>query len=118
MMPSLLDASGLSYPGEYKGRAIRPLQGESFLPGIREGEWSRQRPIYWEHEGNGAVRDGRWKLVRRHPQDWELYDMVEDRTETSDLSARDPDRASRMAASYDEWAERCEVQPWPLPPAK
>jgi len=55
--------------------------------------------------------------VRKHPGPWELYDMAEDRTEMNDLCGADPDRVGRMAAGYEEWAELCEVQPWPLPEA-
>ena len=31
--------------------------------------------LYWEHEGNRAVRVGDWKLVAKHNEPWELYDM-------------------------------------------
>jgi arylsulfatase len=86
--------------------------GESFLPALRGQPWQREQPVLWEHEGNCAVRDGRWKLVRKYPGEWELYDMVEDRTELNDLSAKDKPRVARMAAVHEEWAERCGVLPW------
>lgn len=57
------------------------------------------------------MRDGKWKLVRNYPADWELYDMDADRTELNDLAARHPDRVRDMAAMYDEWAARCGVIP-------
>ena len=50
----------------------------------------RTDALYWEHEGNRAVRDGKWKLVSRHPDRWELYDMEADRSELNDLAAREP----------------------------
>ena len=43
--------------------------------------------MFWEHEGNAAVRIGQWKLVKRYPRAWELYDMDADRTELHDLAA-------------------------------
>lgn len=67
--------------------------------------------MFWEHEGNCAVRIGRWKLVRKHPGAWELYDMVADRTEMHDLAAAQPDRVQNMAAEYATWAARCGVIP-------
>ena len=67
--------------------------------------------MFWEHEGNAAVRIGRWKLVRRYPGDWELYDIDADRTELRDLAAQHAERVADMAAQYEAWARRCGVIP-------
>jgi len=64
------------------------------------------------------MRDGRWKLVSKHPGPWELYDMVEDRTELNDLAATNEPRVEKMVRAYEEWAERCSVLPWELVQAK
>jgi arylsulfatase len=72
-------------------------------------------PIFWEHEGNKALRDGKWKLVSRFPEGWELYDMESDRTELHDLAASQPERTKAMVAMYENWMERIGVQPWPMP---
>jgi len=111
-MATFLDIAGVAYPSEYNGHAIQPLEGESFGPALRGEAWERERPILWEHEGNLAVRDGRWKLVLKFPGDWELYDMVEDRTELNDLSAVNKPRVEGMVRMYEEWAARCGVVPW------
>jgi arylsulfatase len=111
-MATCLDASGTPYPGEYQGREIQPLEGESLLPACRGGRWERSRELFWEHEGNRAVRQGRWKLVSKYPGDWELYDMEEDRTELNDLAARNRPKVEELQALYDPWAERCGVLPW------
>ena len=68
-------------------------------------------PLFWEHEGNAAVRIGKWKLVRKYPEPWELYDMEADRTEMHDLAAAEPDRVRDMAEQYHAWATRCGVIP-------
>ena len=68
----------------------------------------------FEHEGNRAVREGPWKLVSRHGKAWELYDLSSDRSETSDQAAGQPERVAKMTASYEAWAERCGVLPWPV----
>jgi arylsulfatase len=111
-MATCLDVAGIAYPEEYNEQAIQSLEGESFFPALRGEDWARERPIVWEHEGNCAVRDGRWKLVKKYPGDWELYDMVEDRTELNDLSAANKPQVAKMVATYDAWAERCGVIPW------
>jgi arylsulfatase A-like enzyme len=116
VLPTILEATGAGYPGRYEGREVLPLEGESLLPLVRgDLGWGRARPLFWEHEGNRAVRsagDGRWKLVRKFPGEWELYDMLADRTELHDRAADEPDRAGEMASAYDAWAARCGVQPW------
>src|SRR5205809_4092258 len=40
-------------------------QGVSLRPAFDGKPLARTQPIFWEHEGNKAVRDGKWKLVMR-----------------------------------------------------
>jgi arylsulfatase len=107
LMATCLDVSGATYPKDKT-----PLEGKSLLPVFRTGKREGHEAIYWEHEGNRAVRQGKWKLVARHKGDWELYDLEADRTELADLASKDPDRVKSMAALYDAWAARSQVDPW------
>jgi len=104
LMATCLDAAGAAYPA---GRT--PLEGKSLLPVFQGRERRPHEAIFWEHEGNCAVRQGRWKLVSRHPGGWELYDLAADRTEMHDLAARYPQRVRALAELYDAWARRCGV---------
>jgi arylsulfatase len=113
VLPTLLDAAGAEYPATRDGLPVPPQEGVSMLSALR-GEDVRElaeRPLYWEHEGNCAVRVGRYKLVRKHGQPWELYDIVADRTELRNLADREPERVAAMARAYEEWAARCGVIP-------
>ncbi len=74
----------------------------------------RERAIFWEHEGNRVVRQGKWKLVSKHPGGWELYDIDADRTEMHDLASENPEKVQELTALWGGWAQRCGVQPWPL----
>ena len=90
------------------------MQGVSLLPATVDQSLQRDTPLFWEHEGNRAIRDGRWKLVARGPQGaWELYDMAADRTETNNLATDHPDRVASMASQWDAWAKAAKVKPWP-----
>jgi arylsulfatase len=98
------------YPNSYKGSAILPAEGRSLVP-ILQGKEREIRPLFWEHEGNRAMRLGKWKLVARYPEDWELYDTETDRTELTNLAKAYPEEAKKMSALYEEWAKRCGVLP-------
>lgn len=110
LMATILEVTGTAYPAERNGAAIPPCEGVSLVKSFTDTNVTR-KPLFWEHEGNAAVRDGKWKLVRNYPEDWELYDMEADRTELNNLADRHPERVQEMAAMYEEWAQRCGVIP-------
>ncbi|MEZ5653086.1 MAG: arylsulfatase [Burkholderiaceae bacterium] len=112
IMASLLELSGADYPSTFQGHDILPLEGRSLVPAF-DRDPGDERPLFWEHEGNAAMRLGRWKLVREYPKDWELYDMEADRTEVDDLAAAQPERLRELVAQYEAWAARCAVLPRP-----
>ena len=113
IMATIVEATGSTYPATFDGRTVDPLEGQSLLPVFANDRDAveNRKPMFWEHEGNAAVRIGKWKLVKRYPRDWELYDMDADRTELHDLAAREPQRVREMAKQYEAWAERCGVIP-------
>jgi arylsulfatase A-like enzyme len=111
VMATCLDAAGAEYPGQFQGNEIKPLEGTSLTP-IFDNRPNGKDALVWEHEGNRAVRKDDWKLVCKYPGDWELYNIVENRTETEDVAASHPEIVTELSAIYDAWAERCEVRPW------
>jgi arylsulfatase A-like enzyme len=106
IMATAVDVAGVSYPSDKT-----PLEGKSLRPLFAGGSLDREA-IYWEHEGNKAVREGDWKLVAAHGERWELYDLSKDRSEQNDLSGVDPERVRRMAAMWNAYAARTNVEPW------
>jgi arylsulfatase A-like enzyme len=110
VMATLLNVAGVDYPESYQGRIIPPLEGFSMLPTF-ENKPHQREVLYWEHEGNRAVRMGKWKLVSDYPGEWELYDMEEDRTELNNLAVKYPGVVKELNDLYFDWAERCGVMP-------
>jgi arylsulfatase A-like enzyme len=110
VMATVLEATGATYPETFPGRDLLPPEGRSML-GSWRGTPTGDHQLFFEHEGNCAIREGRWKLVRKYPNDWELYDLDVDRTELHDLSADQPERVSAMAERWQQWADRCGVKP-------
>ncbi len=117
LMATAVDVSGTTYPETYHGgKRIKPMEGKSLVPAF-EGRGIQREAIYWEHEGNRAIRVGDWKLVakgRRGP--WELYNIARDRSEQNDLAASEPERVRQLAEMWQTWAERANVLP--LNPSK
>ena len=68
---------------------------------------TRPVPIFFEHEGNRAARDGQWKLVAKGEQGpWELYDMTTDRAETHDLANEHPEKVKELRARLAAFAKQ------------
>lgn len=112
ILPTILDVAGAPPLKELGGHAIQPPQGESLLDLFLDKDWQRQQPIFWEHEGNAAIRLENFKLVRQHDQDWELYDMETDRTELHNLIGTAPRREAEMIRQYQAWANDVGVMDW------
>ncbi len=116
LMPTFIDISGARYPDVFNEQKIASLPGKS-LAGLFKGENFDIRPLFWEHEANRAVRWGKWKLVstgtngKPYIGSWELYDMVNDRTETRNLALEHPEKVKEMEMMWNEWAEKNRVFP-------
>ena len=115
IMATALDVSGAQYPTQYKGNEIHPLEGKSLLPHFSGNKTDRE-PIYWEHEGNIGLRDGKWKLVAKteenadfDPSNLELYDMEADPVELNNLADQQPERLNEMYEAWKKWAEKVNV---------
>ncbi|AMV20916.1 arylsulfatase [Planctomyces sp. SH-PL14] len=111
VMATCVDVANAAYPAGFDGHAIKPREGVSLVSAFHGRSLDRPQPLFWEHEGNRAVRDGRWKLVAKENQPWELYDIDRDRTESNNLAAAEPERARTMAAQWDAYAARANVLP-------
>ncbi|MBI4979317.1 MAG: arylsulfatase [Spirochaetes bacterium] len=111
ILPTCAAAAGAVYPTERAGNAVYPPEGISLLPAFA-GTKQTPRRIFWEHEGNAAVRDGDWKLVRLGEKGpWELYNLKDDRTELVNLAEKEGARAKELSAAWDAWALRVNVTP-------
>lgn len=122
IMATCVDLAGAKYPNNFNGHSILPLEGKSLRPTFSNKSIAREY-IFWEHEGNRAIRIGDWKLVSRTekamkflPSDqdkWELYNLKTDPSETINLITKFPKRAIEMAELWEKQATRTMAKPWP-----
>ncbi|HEY5315634.1 MAG TPA: hypothetical protein VIK18_24090 [Pirellulales bacterium] len=63
IMATAVDLAGAKYPTSFAGHDILPMEGVSLRPALEGQSLGRTQSLFWEHEGNKAVGDGRWKLV-------------------------------------------------------
>ena len=122
IMPTFLDLAGAAHPvgstdmGTYRGNAIHPMRGKSWVPyfsagkitpGSFEGIYGETDWAGWELFGRAALRMGKWKIVcmpkqARGTGEWELFDLAKDPGETNDLSVKEPEVLEAMLKAWDE----------------
>jgi arylsulfatase A-like enzyme len=110
MMATCLDLAGGKYPTVYKDQKIKATTGLSLVPLFKGQSWKGHDALFFEHEGNRAVRQGNWKLVSNYPDNkWHLFDLLKDRSELNDLSGSNPAKVKELNALYEAWASRSDV---------
>ena len=111
IMATCIDVGNARYPRQRNAVEVTPPQGKSLVPAF-QGQALNREALYWEHEGNHAIRIGNWKLVAKGEEGpWELYDVSTDRAEMHDLAAQQPERVAQMAGQWKTWAEAAQVLP-------
>lgn len=118
LMATCVEVADATYPETFGERKVQPMEGVSLAPAFNAAgkdfknfSLQRKQALFFEHEGNRAIRDGKWKLVKLRKGDWELYDLEADRSELNNLANQDPERVESMAAAWLAWAKRANVLP-------
>lgn len=102
VFPTLLEIAGIDLPKNVT------LDATSIVPILKNKEFQRLKPLYWRNhirEFNIALREGDWKIIGKSDQtSFELYNLVKDPRETTDLSAHKPElfeRLKKVLIEYD-----------------
>lgn len=81
--------------------------GRSLVPAFARDVTVERKSIWWQHEGNRALRMGDWKIVAAgKAAEWELYNLKSDPTETKNLSSSEPTRLREMV---DQWQKETDA---------
>lgn len=106
LVPTILELSGGKRPDSIEGNPAPPAPGKSLVSVFTKDGSVQHDSIWWQHEGNRALRAGDWKIVAAGKQSsWELYDLARDRAESKDLSASMPEKVRELSEMWNRQAE-------------
>ena len=129
LLPTLLEVTGVTAPDSLGGVTQRPLEGTSFAHTFRDAAApSRHVTQYYEMLGSRALYHDGWKAVVFHPMagvaydgsdpnrpfdedEWELYHVAEDFSETDDLARTHPEKLAELVDLWWREAEAHNVLP-------
>jgi arylsulfatase len=119
LTPTLLELIGISAPKEIAGLAQMPIEGESFARSVTDpAAPSKSSPQYFEMFGHRGLWCTGWKAVAFHPpgtpyesDQWELFHLSEDFSETNDLAAAQPEKLAALVTLWWEEAAKHNVLP-------
>jgi arylsulfatase A-like enzyme len=95
IVPTLLEVSGGLPPKS----APRP-PGKSLIATLKNKEPLAHDSLWWFHDGHKAIRVDDWKAVAPIGEPWELYNLANDRDESTDLSIA---AADKLESLVNQW---------------
>jgi arylsulfatase len=127
--PTILEAAHLPQPVEVNGVKQKPIEGVSMVYSFDDPKAKETRHIqYFEMFGNRALYKDGWIATARHGRlpwvtaggttgdfdhdQWELYNLAEDFSESNDLSAKNPQKLKELQDDF--WVEAKKYQVLPL----
>jgi arylsulfatase A-like enzyme len=125
VVPTILEAADIPMPEEVNGIEQKPLAGKSFLASFTDPEFEGRDQQYFEVFSNRSIYHDGWKANAQHTfpwrQDyapgnwekdqWELYNLKEDFSESNDLAEQMPGKLAELKALFAEVAEKKGVYP-------
>lgn len=129
VVPTILEATGIQAPSTVDGIAQQPIEGTSMIYALNDSAASEQKSTqYFElfanraiyHEGwwaNTTPRDLPWNISRAKKgsdvssYEWELYNLNDDFSQSTNIADKYPEQLKRMQALFDQEARRHQVYP-------
>ncbi len=120
LVPTILEVAGGKPFEKWNGQPVPPAPGKSLVPLFAKDGTVTRDSIWWQHEGNRALRAGDWKIVAAgKDSEWELYDLATDRSETKNLASEKPEKIRELAAIWSrQTAEYNALAKKDAPPAE
>jgi arylsulfatase len=123
IVPTILDVCGLEMPKTYRGVEQWPLSGISmrYTFEAKAGDPTQKKRQYYAMLGTRGIWEDGWKAAALHApltgkghfdkDAWELYHVDEDRSESTDLAKKYPDKVQALIKAWFEEADKNLVLP-------
>jgi arylsulfatase len=109
LAPTFCQVAGVDRKSIAEVENAPELPGKSLVPAFARDGTVAHEDLWWEHEGNRAIRVEDWKLVAAKGDPWELYDLKSDRAESRNLAEKHPEKvrelSERWQRRHDEFGE-------------
>ncbi len=125
--PTIMEAAGVEVPELYNSVEQQPMDGVSMMYSFNDAAApNRKERQYYEMFGNRAIWADGWKAVTLHAKrmpwdvnvvlpfdddEWELYNVAEDFSESTNLAEENPEKLAELVAIFDEEAWKYNVYP-------
>nr|WP_260174082.1 arylsulfatase [Nocardioides albus] len=116
IVPTILELAGLEMPEVYRGAEQVPLPGVSMAYSFDEADApTRKKRQYYTIGGTRGIWQDGWKAAATHAplnnkghfdqDEWELYHVDVDRSESKNLASEYPEKVQELVAAWFEEAE-------------
>jgi len=96
LLATCLELADAEYLAEIADKDTVPHESRSFVPFLKGKSLPKDHPYFFNHAGTVALIKDDYKIVREGREDWALYNLIEDRTETKDLAKQKPELVAEM----------------------
>ena len=114
IVPTIYELLGVEPPVVLKGYTQSPIEGESFAATLSNPDAPARQTQFYSMLGQRALYQGGWLACTLHPplagwggfdkDVWELYHLAEDRTQSRDLAANEPELLEKMKGLWFYYA--------------
>lgn len=124
--PTILEAAGITEPEVVNGAKQQPIEGTSLVYSFDDpAVASKHKTQYFEMFGNRAIYDNGWVAAARHGRlpwerfskttfdqdNWELYNVAQDFSESQDLAKDNPQKLAELQNLFLKEAKKYKVLP-------
>jgi arylsulfatase len=106
LVPTILQVTGGKPLELWQSQTVPPAPGKSLVPLFANDGTITHDALWWQHEGNRALRVGDWKIVAAGKDaPWELYDLSIDRSESRNAASEKPEKLRELSALWMHMTE-------------